>query len=174
MIRNTGQPTFVTSINYDVTVSESTSVLSTLLQVRAVDSDDANTPNGQIRYSIVSPAVARSFFNIDPVSGNITSRLSLVSVPDDIYTVSSWGSNLLSTQYIVNDNDSIINNFIKISMCKTKIWHFLDFCSSQFRQPTWVSLLCPVRFPSPSESRGRVCLRLARTSTLLPSMRITL
>lgn len=95
MIRNTGQPTFVTSINYDVTVSESTSVLSTLLQVRAVDSDDANTPNGQIRYSIVSPAVARSFFNIDPVSGNITSRLSLVSVPDDIYTVSSWGSKLL-------------------------------------------------------------------------------
>lgn len=95
VIRNTGQPTFVTSINYDVTVSESTSVLSTLLQVRAVDSDDANTPNGQIRYSIVSPAVARSFFNIDPVSGNITSRLSLVSVPDDIYTVSSWGSKTL-------------------------------------------------------------------------------
>ena len=79
----------MTSINYDVTVSESTSVLSTLLQVRAVDSDDANTPNGQIRYSIVSPAAALSFFTIDSISGNITSRLSLVSVPEDIYTVST-------------------------------------------------------------------------------------
>lgn len=64
-----------------------------------MDSDDASTPNGQIRYSIVGPANALSYFTIEPVSGNITSRLSLVSVPEDIYTVSYTYANIIkSTQ----------------------------------------------------------------------------
>ena len=53
----------------------------------AVDLDTPGTLNAQVVYSITGPADALAFFHIDPVSGNITSRVSLTTAPRNLYTV---------------------------------------------------------------------------------------
>ncbi|XP_076458561.1 protocadherin Fat 4-like [Babylonia areolata] len=85
ILRNTGRPAFVQAPNADVVVSEAISVLSTIVTVKAVDSDPDTTPNGIITYSIVSDANTRTFFQIDPVVGNISARVSLTTAPLDVY-----------------------------------------------------------------------------------------
>lgn len=57
------------------------------LQVSAIDSDPATSPNGQITYSIVGPVEGRELFQIDPFTGNITARVSLTTASEDFYRV---------------------------------------------------------------------------------------
>ncbi|XP_035826838.1 protocadherin Fat 4-like [Aplysia californica] len=94
ILRNEGRPQFVDSNLYDVVVSETISVLDTIIQVSAVDPDPATSQNGQIRYSIVGPVEAKAFFQIEPVSGVITARVSLTTAPDDFYRLTVRASDL--------------------------------------------------------------------------------
>ncbi len=86
--RNSGRPTFINVGQYDVAVSEGVSVLSAIVQVTAVDSDSADTPNGQIYYTILSPPEAQRLFEINTLTGNITARVSLTTASQDLYRVS--------------------------------------------------------------------------------------
>ncbi|KAK3089813.1 hypothetical protein FSP39_006721 [Pinctada imbricata] len=92
VIRNAGQPTFINTNNYDVTISEGKPVLENIIQVSARDSDDSSTLNGQIVYSIQGPAAALPIFQIDPINGNITARVSLLNAPDDIYRLNVFAT----------------------------------------------------------------------------------
>ena len=57
-------------------------------KVSAVDPDPDTTPNGQITYTIVGPVAARALFQIDPVNGEITARVSLTTAAENFYRVS--------------------------------------------------------------------------------------
>lgn len=88
--RNSGRPVFIDPGQYDVTVSETMSVLSPILQVAAVDSDSADTPNGQIVYTLIGPSGAQRLFEVDMMTGNVTARVSLTTAANDTYRVRKY------------------------------------------------------------------------------------
>ncbi|XP_046579035.1 protocadherin Fat 4-like [Haliotis rubra] len=83
--RNSGRPVFINPDQYDVTVSETMSVLSPILHVQAVDTDSVDTPNGQIVYTLTGPAEAQRLFEVHMMTGNITARVSLTTAANDTY-----------------------------------------------------------------------------------------
>ncbi|RUS85647.1 hypothetical protein EGW08_006593, partial [Elysia chlorotica] len=85
ILRNDGRPQFIDSGLYSRTVSEDISVLETIITVRATDPDPVDTPNGQVTYTIVGPVAARALFQIDPVTGEITARVSLTTASENFY-----------------------------------------------------------------------------------------
>lgn len=84
VIRNSNTPTFTTA-NYDVSVSEDKPVLEEILTVSAVDNDSGI--NGQVSYSINNVSDIRSIFGINPLTGVIFARVSLLEVIEDTYQV---------------------------------------------------------------------------------------
>ncbi|GFN78435.1 protocadherin fat 4, partial [Plakobranchus ocellatus] len=85
ILRNDGRPQFIDASLYDASVPEDISVLDTILTVRAVDPDPEDTPNGQVTYTIVGPIAGRALFQIDPVTGEITARVSLTTAEENFY-----------------------------------------------------------------------------------------
>ena len=88
-------------------------------QVTAVDNDPPSTQNGQIRYSIVSPVEAQALFQINPVTGQITARVSLSIATQNNYTVSDA---IQILEFSRNLNFSF-NNIIKCIHLLTNIFY---------------------------------------------------
>ncbi|WAQ96419.1 CELR3-like protein [Mya arenaria] len=84
VIRNNNSPSFSRTTVYDVTVNEDQSIFDSILVVTATDPDEGR--NGNIRYSVVNVTVMDNVFGINPVTGEIYTRVSLQGVAEDIYT----------------------------------------------------------------------------------------
>lgn len=115
VIRNNQAPTFTFSNNnrYDVTISEGKPVLEAILTVSAVDSDEGR--NGEVTYSITNDIInnnAYTIFGIDHLSGEIYTRVSLLQVTENVYTVSFT---LVHTRKLVHfDNFTLMKCLICI------------------------------------------------------------
>lgn len=70
---------------YAHSVSESTSIGSTVITVRARDEDDGK--NAELEYSIVNPGGVNDVFRINPFTGSITTRLPLDRETNAFYTL---------------------------------------------------------------------------------------
>jgi hypothetical protein len=86
--RNTGQPSFSQSF-YDVFISEDTPVLQSIIQVLASDPDPTTSPYGQLWYSLGGPVEAQGIFRIDPDTGVLSTRISLFTVSQNQWRVST-------------------------------------------------------------------------------------
>ena len=70
---------------YSHSISESVSIGSTVITVRASDEDDGK--NSELEYSILNPGGANDVFRIEPYTGSITTRLPLDREKMDFYTL---------------------------------------------------------------------------------------
>jgi len=82
IVRNQATPQFSLP-SYNAQTSEKVSVLDSIIKVTATDDDPSDTLNGQIRYSIES----QEYFQINPETGDITARVSLITAEQDTYTM---------------------------------------------------------------------------------------
>lgn len=86
--RNLNAPEFLTSpTGYRRTVREDFNISEPLIILSARDRDPSSSLNGQFAYSITGPSSATNVFMIDPVSGVLKSRFSLVYTDLDQYTM---------------------------------------------------------------------------------------
>ncbi|KAJ8318063.1 hypothetical protein KUTeg_003154 [Tegillarca granosa] len=105
VIRNNAQPIFTNGGVYDVTVSEGKPVLENIVQVSATDTDDSNSLNGQIMYSITGPAlrVTASDRGIPVKSAEATVTIRITRLVYDI-----TGEGLAVNLFTINANTGLI------------------------------------------------------------------
>ncbi|XP_035826841.1 protocadherin Fat 4, partial [Aplysia californica] len=109
--RNDFQPIFFNA-SYETTIPETVGTDFTVINVLASDSD-VNSEFNQIRYKAIGDDTATDFFAVNPVSGTITTRQSLVLENFDYYNLrvvaADNGSPARSATVVVRIN--ILRNF---------------------------------------------------------------